>query len=501
MYRSTRFDDAMPHPYARLLLPAVRWDRARGFAAADDAVAHALDRGVAGFLLFGGEATAVTAWIADVRARAQRPLLIASDLERGAGQQFAGATPLPPAGALGALDDLDVTRRAGELTGREARALGIDWVFAPVADLDVEPANPIVGTRAFGADPARVAAHAHAWIEGARAAGVATCPKHFPGHGRTRGDSHAERPVVGASRAELEADLTPFRAAFAAGAETTMTAHVVYPALDPSGLPATLSPAILQTLLRDELQFRGLVVTDALTMKGLTADELDEGQAAVRALAAGCDVLLYPQDLDAVLAALDAALAGGALPEARLRHALRRVDALTARLTPTAPPPEAPGWGAEADGAWALAIAVRSLRVLRGRPQLPGPRVRLETLDDDVGGPYPPYPRDALPAALQEAGVALADDGAPVLAVFADVRAWKGRPGLTETTRAAAAAFCRAHPDAPVLLFAHPRLADELPEARHLLVAWSGESLMQQAAAAYLTGAPLRLRPSPGLLT
>lgn len=488
----------MPHPYARLLLPAVRWDRTRGFAAADAAVAHALERGVAGFLIFGGEAAAVAEWTAEVRRRAGRPLLFASDLERGAGQQFAGATPLPPAGALGALDDPATTRRAGALTAREARALGVGWVFAPVADLDVEPANPIVGTRAFGADPERVAAHVRAWIEGAQEAGVATCPKHFPGHGRTHGDSHAERPVVAASRAELEADLTPFRAAFAAGAATTMTAHVAYPALDPSGLPATLSPAILGSLLRDHLQFGGVVVTDALIMKGLTADELDEGGAAVRALAAGCDLLLYPEDLDAVLAAIEAAVARGDLTPTRLAEALARVEALSARM---ADPGPSGAWGAPEDGAWALEVAVRALRVVRGAPRLPGPRVRLVTLDDDVGGPYPPYPRDALPATLADAGVALADDGAPLLAIFADVRAWKGRAGLGEATRAAAAAFCAEHPDAPVLLFAHPRVAAELPQARHLLAAWSGESLMQQAVAAYLTGVRRPLRPSPGLLT
>src|SRR6185295_8272390 len=142
--------------------------------------------------------------------------------------------------AIGWLRDEAVTERVGELTAREARALGVNWIYAPVADVDLEPENPIIGVRAFGTEPAAVAAQVAAWVRGCRRGGALSCAKHFPGHGRTVGDSHIERPTVSASREMLEADLEPFRAAVEAGVDSMMTAHVAYPALDAEGAVATL---------------------------------------------------------------------------------------------------------------------------------------------------------------------------------------------------------------------------------------------------------------------
>ena len=183
----------------RLLFPAIRWDPLRGYEAARDVIERGLALGAGGFILFGGTADAAAALTTELQQRSAHPLLLGADLERGAGQQFSGATPLPPAAALGAIDDPAMTRNAGALTAREARAIGINWIYAPVADVDVEPANPIVGTRAFGSDPERVATHVHAWIQGCHDGGALACAKHFPGHGRTLGDSHAMLPVVHAS--------------------------------------------------------------------------------------------------------------------------------------------------------------------------------------------------------------------------------------------------------------------------------------------------------------
>ncbi|HET7462057.1 MAG TPA: glycoside hydrolase family 3 N-terminal domain-containing protein, partial [Longimicrobium sp.] len=255
---------------ARLMLPALRWSADDGFEGFRETIEAGLALGVGGFILFGGEAEGVRKLTAELRRRARFPLLIASDLERGAGQQFRGATPLPPAAAIGWLNDEAITERAGELTAREARALGVNWIYAPDADVDLEPENPIIGVRAFGTDPAAVARQVAAWVRGCRRGGALSCAKHFPGHGRTVGDSHIERPSVNAPREVLEADLAPFRAAIAAGVDTLMTAHVAYPALDAEGLPATLSPRILGDLLRGEMGFEGLVVTDAIIMEGLT---------------------------------------------------------------------------------------------------------------------------------------------------------------------------------------------------------------------------------------
>ncbi|MFW6080091.1 MAG: glycoside hydrolase family 3 protein, partial [Gemmatimonadota bacterium] len=304
---------------ARLFFPALRADEDGGFDGSSVRIDEALERGVGGFILFGGDAGRVRELTRELHRRAARPLLIGSDLERGAGQQFAGATPLPPAAALGAIDDPAVTRRAGELTAREARALGIDWVYAPVADVDVEPRNPIVGTRAFGETPERVARHVAAWVEGCRAGGALSCAKHFPGHGRTVTDSHMELPRVDAERDVLESDMRPFIAAVRAGVDSIMTAHVAYAALEPTGGPATLSRAIVSGLLRGAIGFDGVVVTDALIMEGVQAEGAGEAGAAVAATAAGCDALLYPRELAEVAAALERAIERGTLPAERVR--------------------------------------------------------------------------------------------------------------------------------------------------------------------------------------
>lgn len=477
----------------RVVVPAIRWDPEGGFAAAAETIEAARALGVGGFIVFGGPAAEVRTLVADLQVRSPAPLLIGADLERGAGQQFHGATALPPAAALGALDDVATTRRAGEVTGREARALGVNWVYAPVADLDVEPANPIVGSRAYGADPARVAAHVTAWVEGCQAAGALACVKHFPGHGRTTADSHLELPAVAAPRAALEADLTPFRAAVSAGVASVMTAHVAYPALDPRADPATLSPAIVADLLRQGLGFSGLVVTDALVMAGAQgATAGDEARAAVLALAAGCDVILCPSDPAAVVAAIECA-PEQALPRPRLAEAVARVDAAAARVSGR------PGgdWGRAEDRDWALATATAALRVARGRPEIAGTEVDVLTVDDDAGGPFPPPPRTALPAALAAAGmrvresVAIVPDRPAIVAVYADIRGWKGRPGLSAAARERVRQAVAARPGASVILFGHPRLAGEVPGTA-VLVAWGGEPIMQEAVGRWLAGAGSR---------
>lgn len=468
---------------ARLLLPALRWNADGGFEPYRATIEQGLELGVGGFILFNGDLASVRALTEELHRRSRHPLLVASDLERGAGQQFRGATPLPPAAAIGSLDEPATSERAGELTAREARALGVNWIYAPVADVDLEPENPIIGSRAFGTRPEAVAAHVSAWVRGCTRGGALSCAKHFPGHGRTRGDSHIERPCVDVSREELEADLLPFRQAVDAGVSSLMTAHVCYPALDPENLPATLSRPILTDLLRTEMGFGGLVVTDALIMEGMTAG-ITEVEGAVMAMAAGCDVLLYPDDMEAVIRGVEAAVDEGRLPRERVDEALARI-ARAAEGVAGGPAGEV---GAEEDRRWSLDTAVRSLRVIRGAPALPTGAVRLVEVEDDLGGPWPPYPRVAFPAALRDAGVELTDDGTPLIVVYSDIRAWKGRPGISQAAQERVRQEMEANPDATVILFSLPRLAHELPTARNLLAAWGGEGIMQQAAVAWLTG-------------
>ncbi len=466
---------------ARLLFPALRWHAESGFGQETAAIDDALRIGVGGFIIFGGNAHAVRELTESLHSRSPHPLLIAADLERGAGQQFSGATQLPPLAALGYIDDLLVTRAAGEMTGREARALGVNWIYGPVADVDLEPDNPIVGTRAFSTDPVSVARHVGAWIDGCHAAGVLTCAKHFPGHGRTTTDSHAELPRVAATRPELDADLAPFRTAIVHRTDAVMTAHVSYPALDMSGTPATLSRVIIDDLLRNELRFAGLIATDALIMAGVLNGNGDEGEAAVRSIMAGCDALLYPSDLNDVLAAIEMAVAGARLPAKRIDDSLERLDAIVTR------PSELNGlWGLDRDRDWALDIALRAVHVVRGRPALRAGINTLITIDDDVGGPYPAPPRDDFARTLVAAGYEIAtnpSESPDILAIYSDIRAWKGRPGLSPEARAQVAHL--ASERTSIVLFGHPRLAAELP-GHHVVSAWGGEQLMQQAAALWL---------------
>ncbi len=459
----------------RLVMPALRWRDGSGYAHEEPVIATALEIGAGGFIIFGGNGPAVTALTARLRQRAGRPLLVASDLERGAGQQFDGLTQFPPPRAIASLERLDVTRWAAEVTAGEALGAGINWVFAPVADLDNLAANPIVQTRAFGADPLMVAEHVVAWIEGCQGRGALACAKHYPGHGRTTVDSHIALPAAQASREELEAEGHPFRAAIGAGVASLMTAHVAYPALDASGLPATLSAPILADLRRTG--FQGLVVTDALIMEGALAGRT-EARAAVDALAAGADILLYPNDPRAVVAAVEQALASGVLPRERVAQAIARFDAAVAGA---GQPRAAPGPRPFASAA-ALADALVDRNAPPGLPRLRRP-LELVTVDDDLGGPYPPTPADTVERTLRQLGVPLGPGGSRVVLAFAEPRAWKGRAGLGDASLAALRAAGSA---AATLVFGHPRLADELPSRGPVLVAWHRQRLMQEAAARWL---------------
>ncbi|MBA3578723.1 MAG: hypothetical protein H0W42_01945 [Gemmatimonadaceae bacterium] len=480
----------------QLLLPAIRWDATAGYEKERPLIEQALELGVGGFALFGGDAQDVATLTSELRDRSTVPLLIGSDLERGAGQQFLGATGLPPLAAIGYLDDLEAVRRAAAISAREARALGVNWIYAPVADVDLEPDNPIIGTRAFGADVAKVARDVAAWIEACQREGVLACAKHFPGHGRTTSDSHATLPTVTLDADQLRAtDLEPFRSAIAANVASVMSAHISYPALDPSGDPATLSQAILGGILRDELGFDGLVVTDAMIMEGVLGE--GEARAAVRALRAGCDLLLYPTDLGAVAAAVEEAVETGVLDSARIGESVRRRTASAKSAWQGKPDVSKLG----EDCAWAEELAERVIHEVRGR--MPGPlaAVALTVIDDDVGGPYPPPSREPFAAELRARGAAVREAGAAakagdtaVIALFGDIRSWKGRPGYSaaslEAVRAAVTHARETRQETVIVQFSHPRLAASIVADASVVCAWGGESAMQRAAARWLTRDP-----------
>ncbi|MEU5945516.1 glycoside hydrolase family 3 N-terminal domain-containing protein [Micromonospora sp. NPDC047465] len=295
--------------------------------------------GLAGHTLFGtnvhdpGQLAASTAAL-----RVGRPdVLIAIDEEGGDVTRLAHATgsPYPGNAALGAIDDVALTRRVYEAIGAELAGLGITVDLAPTVDVNTADENPVIGTRSFGADPVRVAAHSAAAVAGLQAAGVAACAKHFPGHGATVADSHYELPTVDVPLDVLrERDLPPFAAVVAAGAQAVMTAHIRVPALTGDG-PATFSRAVLVDLLRGEYGFTGAVITDALEMKGAAVAAGGVGPAAVRALAAGADLLCIGAKVDAelverVVTEIVGALADGRLDRARVEEAAGRVATLAA---------------------------------------------------------------------------------------------------------------------------------------------------------------------------
>ncbi len=317
---------------ARLVVPGLRFptDLERELRLAE--------RGVGGFCIFGGDARLKEA-LDRLQAAAPHPLLFASDMEEGAGQQIEGLERHPPAVAL----HPEAAEAAGIYTAVEARRLGLTMTFAPVCDLVSEPRNPIIQGRAF-ADPA---ASAPRFVRGARRMGLRTCAKHFPGHGATREDSHAELPVVEAPPdVWRRRDLPPFAACIEAGVDAVMTAHIACPGLTGSPtLPATLSWKVITDLLRGELGFAGLVVTDALLMEGVRTGR-GEAQAAVLALEAGCDALLCPADPERVVEAIERVDASAALE--RMAHAAQPLPdplaaAAAASVTSGGPLPAGPG--------------------------------------------------------------------------------------------------------------------------------------------------------------
>ncbi|WP_106397642.1 glycoside hydrolase family 3 protein [Actinocorallia populi] len=283
---------------------------------------------VGGFIYFPGNLSSPqeTAKLSNaLQASSRVPLLLGVDEETGLVTRAKFATDFPGAMALAATGDAALARAAAAATGAELRAAGVNLNFAPVADVNVNPDNPVIGVRSFGADPALAGRMVTASVEGYRAAGVAAVAKHFPGHGDTNVDSHTGLPVIKSSRQKWEeVHAPPFQAAITAGVDAIMTGHLVVPALDSSRKPATMSEQVLTGLLRGRLGFQGVIVTDSLSMAGAKVPG-GAPEAAVRAVLAGADLLLMPPDLAAAHAKVLKAVESGRIPAARLDDAVTRI--------------------------------------------------------------------------------------------------------------------------------------------------------------------------------
>ncbi|HKD06713.1 MAG TPA: glycoside hydrolase family 3 N-terminal domain-containing protein [Bryobacteraceae bacterium] len=270
----------------------------------------------------------VASFVNRMQKQAKVPLIVCGDFERGASMRVDATTAFPHAMAFTASRDPGEARLEGEITAKEARAIGVQWVFFPDADVNNNPDNPIINIRSYGEDPGEVSKFVSAYIEGAHSVAgsrVLVTAKHFPGHGDTATDTHMNLATISGDRPRLEqTEWAPFRAAIASGVDAIMTAHIAVPALDAPNLPATLSPKILTGVLRDEFGFKGIVVTDALDMGGI-AGGFPVGDAAVRALEAGADVLLMPTDPEAAINAVVAAVRSGRIKQKRLDESVMKI--------------------------------------------------------------------------------------------------------------------------------------------------------------------------------
>lgn len=459
-----------------------------------------VDLSVGGFCLYGGSRDEVFRLVTRLQARARNPLLFCADYEDGVGAWVPGGTRFPSNMAVAAAGSEAMARWKGAMTGVESRALGVDWVLAPVVDLATRPENPIVNLRAFGADPDAVIRYAQAYLKGLRAAGALPCAKHFPGHGETAVDSHLQLPDLEVPLETLmRREVKPYLA-LRESAGSVMVAHLRVQALDPER-PATLSQAV-GALLREQIGFRGLVSTDALSMRAIGEAYPEEQQAAL-ALEAGADVLLVPRDPFAFQRAalravnsrpeLEPLVAAASERILEVKKALGlfasrgKLDPKGLAMVGAAAHREAARQMAEAALAWARPRRARSQS--NGRPLLGNAAAYFEP-------EHPPaqWEGEAFLAALREAGIAVAPyqegrkTGRLIVAVFSRPQAYSGKIGLSGAEAARVQAAVGSAAEAWAVSFGTPFAVDQLPPQVPALCAFSPLEDSQRAAAQVLLG-------------
>lgn len=524
------------HKIARLVMSSISNREGDDIAEQYRRLRHeVVDLGVGGYTVFGGNVDSTLALVSELKEEAPQPLLVSSDLERGLGQQLEGGTVFPTQMAVGATGSHDLAFAMGWSTGREALEAGVDLVFSPVADVATEPDNPIIGVRSFGGDAEAVASMTEAFVRGCQQAGAAATAKHFPGHGDTRLDSHIELPTVEASRDIIESrELVPFRSAVDSGVRAVMTAHVSYPELTGDDTPATLSRTIMTDMLRFDLGFEGVLITDALLM-GAISKRYGRDEAALMALDAGVDILLMPEDVEGTIEGLRDAVREGRLSESRLDESLERIDELhrwlgdyrateenhvefppeIAGAFEAGPrPPEDHNHRTDRCGdheELALQIARRAATLMRNEEDLvpieaggADGRLAAVALVDAARPVNHVWLRSQLSARVPgltvlavseestaeefEAAERLARDAdLTILALFDDVAAWRGRAGPSDAVRAMAERLAACGPTA-ALVFGGPEAASAVESADAVLCCYDGCQPSQVAAVEVLFG-------------
>jgi uncharacterized protein YbbC (DUF1343 family)/beta-glucosidase-like glycosyl hydrolase/CubicO group peptidase (beta-lactamase class C family) len=463
------------------------------------------DDGVGGLVLMRSEAGTIPGLLNMLQAEARVPLLVAMDMERSLSfRVFRGSVDLPYAMAVGATRSEDAARFYGEVTAREGRALGIHWAFAPVLDVNNNPDNPVINIRSFGEDPELVARLGAAFIEGARSGGLLTTAKHFPGHGDTAVDSHVGLPVIDGDRERLETiEWPPFEAAIAAGVDSVMVGHMAVPALDARGLPATLSPVLNEQLLRDEMGFEGLIVTDAMDMEGVGSTWI--GKATVDAVVAGADVILMPPDLRVALQSLIRGVEEGLVEEERIDRSVRRILEVKARLglhEHRLVDPEAGALevGSPEDIDRAVEVAATSIAVVRNvggvLPLAAEDRLRILHLvmPDGRGVPPAEFRRRKIDVTTVSLGGEVAEETADkILETVRDfthvvVSASYYREAISDSLVRLLTRLTET--DVPVIVasFGDPYLLRDLPEVPVYLCAFGASESSRRAAASALFG-------------
>ncbi len=526
----------------QLLMPWMLGDFAPAGSEDFERMAEAVrDDGVGGVIVSVGSPSEVAAKINNLQSLAKYPLLVGADLESGAGYrmrgavylpnniELGGATLFPSLMAVGAAGDDSLAWEMGRITAVEARAVGVHLPFAPVLDVNNNPDNPVIATRSFGEDPAEVARLGSAFVRGLQEHGAVATGKHFPGHGDTGVDSHVDLPVIRVDRERLDrVELRPFRAAVDAGMGAVMSAHVSIPSVTGSvSMPSTLSPAVLSDLLRGEMGFGGLIVTDAMNMAAITR-RFGARDAVVRALEAGADIILMPEDPREARESLVAAVRSGRVSEARLDRSVARILELKERMgldrerytdifgihRKVGIPEHVERATEIAEASITLLRNRRNLLSLRGTRTANVLSVTYRARNNLLAGRYfnsrvrETYRR--LRTAYLDSGVADSEydrllaraSRSDLVIVSAYVAAARtdGRPNLPEPLSDFVEALADRRVPHIVISFGNPYLLSDVPEAQAYMLAWSASEVSQIAAARALLGEiPIRGRTPTGL--